>query len=611
MSLVVQAASRNARTPGDKSCSSLDAESLEAIQAIADRMTHTGRTQPNGGWPRPGCPSPHTEGRAPDLTGTAFLAPAILAAALLLAPADSNFFWGMNGLRSLSPMAGGVVVVVSLATAAFAAVSTRNSIVRWGLAVAIAWTIAFPLGEKIHFLGDTQLRIRTLTMAGAGMIPLFGSWRAQLHANPLDIIVDILGVAALQGAGLSVIQAVSLVSWILAVLFLAGCWRLAGRLSPDAGARWGLTAALALSGTLVAFAGYAESAGLVAVTTVWWWAEALAPLSTGAQAWRIAAAFVALSLAHRVGIVMAAPLVWRALGPPLDRDQPSARQTLLLLGVAAIAALAVVTATSRAGSQLWVDIRDLVISARTGLAQPSDIVNALVLVSPLALVAPFVAGRRAAAAWLRSPEAAGLLIVAVPLVIVLQVIYPVVSYTMGPEREWEANLLPGITLTVVGAAIVSRLHRTQRRIALMVLLPALGLCAASWLAVNADPAVATRRAFAMAERPSTLTDLQRGNLHAYLGQRAMDVGQANVGGREFEQAFDIGGNARRALQASEAWLVAGDLVAARRALTKARTRGPLGAELETSAGRIEAMFARAAADTLRDAAQPSSRVRGR
>ena len=529
----------------------------------------------------------------------ALLAPLLLALAFVLAPPTSNFYWGMNGLRSLSPGPAVLVVIAALATSLLARLENRNRFVLGAFALAITWLIAFPLREKIHFLGDTQLRVHTLGMAGAGWIPLFASWWARLHAHPLDILVNVLCVTALTRSGVSVIQAVSIVSWLLGALFLAGCWRLAGRSSPDRATRWGLTAAIALSGVLVAFAGYAESAGLVAVATVWWWAEFLAPLATRGQAWRTAGAFVALALSHRVGIVMALPLLWRALGPPWEWDDPAARRTLLTLAIGALVALALVSGMTGAGRQLAFDARDLLATARTRHAHPSDIVNALLLIAPLAILAPFVSGRAACREWLRSPAAVAMLMAAVPLVIALDWLYPVATYSLGPQREWESNLLPGITLTAAGAAILGRLAPGRRQSTLAVVLPALALCAASWLAVNADRDVATRRAIALADRPSTLTESQRGALDAYLGQMAMDQGRPDQGGFHFERAFDVGGNARRALMASEAWLAAGDLPSARRALAKARSRGALGPELEASARKLETMVAEAAADSTR------------
>ena len=300
--------------------------------------------------------------------------------------------------------------------------SLRPPIARGILAALVAWLIAFPLREKIHYLGDTQLRIRALSVAGAGMIPLFASWWARLHANPLDIVVDILGVAGLQALGVPVLTAVSIVSWTLAILFFALAYRLAGRLSSDPAARVGLTAALALSGVVVAFAGYAESAGLVAVTTIWWWAEALALLDTRAQAWRTVAAFIAVALAHRVGIVMALPLLWRALGPPLDRDDPATRRTLFVSRDRGDRAADRRVRHHRHGEAAH---RRHPRPDRVGAhwARPCERHRQRAGAGlPLALMAPFVAGRVATTAWVRDPRAIALLIAAAPLVIVLVVI---------------------------------------------------------------------------------------------------------------------------------------------------------------------------------------------
>ena len=546
---------------------------------------------------------PH--GAGPPLPTHAYLPPALFAAVLLLAPPTSNFFWGVNGLRSLAPAAALLVLIAAAGASFLGRIRTGNVLLRWTLVVVVGWLIAFPLREKIHLLGDTQLRIRTLAMAGAGWLPLFASWWARLHANPLDIVVDVLGVSALRGLGLSVIQAVSLVSWGLGVTFAAGCWRLAGRLGAERSTQWGMAAALALSGVLVAFAGYAESAGLVAVTAVWWWAEFFAPLATRGQPWRLAGAFVALVLTHRVGVVMALPLLWRTLGPAWPADERAERRLAQGLALAALVALALVTVTTSAGRQLAVDARDLLASARTGHAAASDMLNALLLVAPLAVLAPLVSGRAALRDWLRSPGAIGIGLAAAPLLVAVGYLYPVAAYSLGPQREWEANLLSGITLTAAGAAILGRVAPARRRALLALLLPALALCAASWLAVNADREAATRRAELLAERPSTLTPSQSGYLQAYLGQRAMDEGRAELGGLRFERAFDLGGNARRALMATEAWLLAGDLRAARRTLAKARSRGSLGPELEASARRLEELVAEAAADSARQSREPA------
>ena len=529
------------------------------------------------------------------------IATIVLAVAILLAPPESNYFWSMNALRGLDARAAATVFLAALASASLVQVRATRAWVRWSVAVIAAWVIAYPLREKIHFLGDTQLRLGAFAITHQGWVPLFGSWWSRLHANPLDIVVNVLGVYLLQKLGLSVIHSVSLVSWVLGVAFFAASWRLAGRLSGDPATRVPLTAALVLSGALESFAGYAESAGLVAVTAMWCWAEMCGPLSSRAQAWRVMAAFTALVLAHRVGIVMALPLLWRAAGPPLKHDRPEARHTLLILALSGVVLILAMTIATGAGTQLLADARDLLASARSGHIHPADVVNALVLMAPLALLAPFATGRAALAVWFRSPGAKPLLLALAPLLIAIVWLYPGASYSLGPHREWEANLLPGLTLTVAGGTLLAGLDSGRLRLALRLALPVLALITGSWLAVNADHDAALQRAFTLATSPSSLNESQLGSLHAYLGQKAMDDGRYEIGAREFERAFDLAGNARRALIACQAWLTAGDLAGARRALAKARARGALGAELERSAAMLDQMVARAADDSARAA----------
>jgi hypothetical protein len=77
----------------------------------------------------------------------------------------------------------------------------------------------------------------------------------------------------------------------------------------------------------------------------------------------------------------------------------------------------------------------------------------------------------------------------------------------------------------------------------------------------------------------------------------MDLGEPGYAAPEFELAFALNPNPRRALMAAEAWAGAGDFVAARAAVARARAAGELSPSLEQSAGRIEALIARMSADT--------------
>jgi hypothetical protein len=523
----------------------------------------------------------------------AWIAATAFTLVLLLAPATSNAWWGVNALRSLPVTTTAALVLVAIASSRLAHIENRSVTLRWAAAIGVAWVLAFPLRESIHFLGDTQLRLRTMAMAGAGWIPLVSSWWSRLHANPLDIAVDILLVHALQRLGLGGLTAVSTVSWLLGVAFFAGCWRLAGRLARDGRTRWGLTAAIAAAGTLQAFAGYAESAGIVAVTAVWWWAEASGPLANRRQAWRTVAAFLAVALAHRAGIVLGLALLVRAAGPRGAWDEDGARRTLLLGGLGAIALVVAAAFATGVANQYATDAGDLMNAFRNSRFHAFDLLNGLALVAPLALLSLFASGASRRVEWLRSPAAVWTAAAAAPRLFVLGFLYPSAAHHLGAHREWESQLLTGITLTAAAASLLGGLETARRRAVLAVLLPPLVLSGAAWVVANSDPTVATARATTLAERPSNLTPAQTGYLDDYLGQRAMDERRMQEGARRFEAAFDIAGNPRRALLACEAWLAASDLASARRALDKARSRGALSPELANAAQQLEAALDRA------------------
>lgn len=534
----------------------------------------------------------------------------LLAALLLMAPPASNFFWGVNGFRSL-PTAGQAGLLLVAAVSWIPAARRMQSAGAWAaLSVGLGAILAFGLPERIHLLGDTQMRIRAmLAFSNRIVLESLGSWSSRLHASPLDVLVNFFGPIALNRAGLGVGRAVGWVDFALGLLALVGMWRVSARLGPAPGTRVGLALALALNGMLQAFAGYAESGALLLAATWWWWAEILAPLDGARQALRLAAAWVALTLCHRIGIVLALPMLWRALGPAFERDQPAARR-LLLIAIGAIAVMgSLVLAVTGVAARLAIDVRELVktASATGWQAAPTDLLNAILVVAPLAAIAPWLAGAGVAREAARRPDLRLGLLAAFPLLAALVWLFPVGDSGLGAHRDWDANLLLGTVLTVCGGILLARLPAKRLRGALIGALPALALAAGGWVAANAYEAAAVLRAQALLDGPPSLPPPQRSHLELWFGQRAMDRREFAAGGEHFDRAFEASPNPRRALLAAEAWVRAGDPDAARRSLAGARARGPLGPELELSAQRIERMVAAIEPDSSRLPAPPGAR----
>jgi len=520
-----------------------------------------------------------------------------IALVLVAAPPASNYFWAVNALRSL-PAAWGVALLAASAGAGLMALAPAapgaRRVVAALIAGLVAIGVAFPLRESIHFLGDTQLRLRSLTafVEGAVTSP-FTEWVGRLHANPLDLAVNLLLPMELMRTGLPLRDGISAVSAALALLYFFGLWRMARRLGAPADLRVPLALAMGLSGTLEAFAGYAESAGLLAALTVWWCAEAFSPQNRPASAVRLALAWVAVLLAHRLGAVLLLPMLWRAIGPAWAEDRPESRRQLLHLTLATVAIGAIVLLATPAGRQIGADLNEMLVTLRVRgfrSVAPTDLANTLMLVAPLALIAPFIAGRAAAAAFVRRPEFALAMTLAVPLFLAMVFLFPVGGSGLGAQRDWDSNVILGLALTAAAAALLARLPAAAVRARLAWALPVLALASLGFVAVQVPEPVAERRAVAVAGNPPALPESQASHAILYLGQRAMDHGRFAEGARYYERAFELNPNPRRALLAAEAWAASGDPVAARRALERARARG-FDPGLAEAARQIEALLA--------------------
>src|SRR5439155_11291520 len=144
--------------------------------------------------------------------------------------------------------------------------------------------------------------------------------------------------------------------------------------------------------------GYAESAGVLLATAVWWWAMMLAPLDRTWAAVRIALAWLVVFLAHRLGLVLLAPQLSRSLAPALEGDRTEARRLLLILTVVeAVAAAGFLAAVMPPGGALR-DSREL-LQGPAGphgprLTPALDVLSLLAVVAAPALLAPALAGAK-------------------------------------------------------------------------------------------------------------------------------------------------------------------------------------------------------------------------
>ena len=477
-----------------------------------------------------------------------------------------------------------------LAAAASALIPLVRSRSRgWTVAAALVLVglVAFPLRERVHMLGDTAARLGAISsfLFHLDSTSLVGDAR-QIHAAPLDFAVDFLAPVGLHGLGVPASFAMSCLSFALGLIYFAGAARVASRITRDRAIRSGVVAALVLSGALEVYAGYAESAGLVLAVGAWWWSRLLAPVRSGRDAGLAAGAWLVLVLSHRVGIAMLLPQVWRAVGPAFPADDPRARRSLLLWSAVAAVAAAGVIAAQGEGVQLGRDAGELMLSLRSfasHVAMPSDIANLLVLIAPLALLAPGFAGGAALRGFLARPEAKLVAVAALPLLPFATLVGPT---GLGLHRDWDASVLLGWTLTVGAVAAIASLPPNRVRGALVVALPLATLVALGWVAVNADEAASLRRADALATRPPLLGSSQRAQALLFLAGRAVYDGQIEEAARRYQASYELAPAPQRGILAARAWAATGHEADALNMLDRLRARSDLDPETRARADTL-------------------------
>lgn len=542
------------------------------------------RSVPRSTPPRSEAPPALTLPPAPALAALA-----ALALLLVLAPPAHNAFWGVNAVRSLPLVWLVALLALAVGAAGLAARTARSGAIVAAMAPVLAALLAFPLREKLHVLGDSSVRWGAIGSYALGLRTDLAEWASGLHAQPLDLLVAVPLTAAISHAMPSVEIALSLVSLVLALGYLGGLWAAVRALTPDASARVPLWLAVTLAGTLLAFAGYPESAGLLLAAAAWWWAALLAPLDRPRAVAALLAAWALVWVSHRLAFVLLVPMLVRTLGPAHVGDQPGARRAAAvgILGVGALAMLA----TLAAGTRLGGDFAQLMAGpARDTLPSvPFDLINLLLFSAPLVVIAALAAGGRAWRTFAADPRAWTFAAAIVPL-LPMAFPVPVLGNGLGIQRDWDLAALPAQSLTLAGAAVFAGCERERRRGVLALAAPLLAVLALGGVMVNAHEATARARVEAMAEGRPALGRDQRASVLLWLGGDRLVRGDAAGAARALEQSWDLVPTPARGTRSALAWLTAGDPAAALRMVDAVRARGGLDA---TTAPVVDSLASRA------------------
>jgi len=518
----------------------------------------------------------------------------LVVAAVLVAPAQLRGGWGLNTFQALAPSHRALLVAACVILPLLAIHFARSRAVAIGLLLGGTALLAWPLREHTYFLGDATPRVGAIEyVAHQTLQRSLTGWAEGLHANPLDLGVDIVFPAWLLNHGVRGELAAIVPMMLLTPLFLLGVWRIAGLVAPRAELRLPLAAALATSGLLQAFAGYIEVTALLLTIAIWWWTTVLTPIQTLRQAAISSLLWLLLMLTHRLSIVLFPFMLWRAMGPAWQGDAPRARRALAGLGLVATALALAFAAQIGEASQLVRDARDFLAGAKSagaGLVAPLDLISLAVILVPLAALGAWFVGPSTWRAALRSPR------VHLPLiagVVLLSVVVQVRPTGLGPYRDWDLGSLGGLCIQIAAAAALAQSSAARQRVALAWLVPALTLVAGGWVAVHADAQATVDRAIRLAGEGSSMGSFQRSQVYLYLAATAAEQQQAREAATYYTLSYELAPTPMRGFMAASYWMRLEQPDSAARIVQRLRERDALDATQQYALQRLEQAIAAA------------------
>ena len=168
--------------------------------------------------------------------------------------------------------------------------------------------------------------------------------------------------------------------------------------------------------------------------------------------------------------------------------------------------------------------------------RPLDLLNLVLLVSPLAPLVPVLAASIGRKAYEGNAglEAGLLWLLALPFVLVMPFLHPV----QGMVRDWDDFAATGVAISLLAAWYASRVLRGTGKAAWLAVAVSLGVAAPAveWLAHNADQERGFQRVRALMTGPPQREKSERGNTWDYLGIRAFRLERWDDAAQAFSNA---------------------------------------------------------------------------
>jgi tetratricopeptide (TPR) repeat protein len=486
---------------------------------------------------------------------------ALARAALAFVP--SMWGWGLDLLRFIAAAPGwtlwalsALALVPGLARRALPALEAlgrrfdRSAAVAYATWATLAAALAWSFPDRLRFVGDFLLRFGTAEHAlkPSALFP---------QALPLDVFLHYrLARLCDTALGMDVNTSARLLGALEAALLGVLAVAFARALTLRGAAALAAGAVVMFGGYLAMFTGYGKAIAEVSLLTAAFAVFGLRLIRGGRGLLALGACVAVGLVLHRstLGMVPALALCWVIAWRTPGALARESRPTLWIAALLPLAALAVmlprIVGTFATMDHVHFTPPEVrrqggILAAMFAGTRPADLLDVVLLLSPLALAAPFVAAALGRPRG-REREAALLLTLALPWLAMLLLIHP----PQGMFRDWDDFAAAGLTLSLLTAWLIAAVVHDApawRWLCVPVVLGA-AVPATQWLMHEADMARGLARVEAYLTEPPPRLEEERAKTWDFLGIRYAQLDRWDEAAAAMSRAADLAPSPRILLQ---------------------------------------------------------------
>src|SRR5262245_13602164 len=492
-----------------------------------------------------------------------------------MAPALGWTLWAVAALALVPPLAR----ALSPACAALGeSMATRPVRLMLGLAAgAAALVLIFP--DRLWFVGDFLLRQYTLEDRPTAI----STWYP--YALPLDLFLhDTVARVLMQRMGFLANDTGRLLGAIEAALLAATCVGFARALKARGAGAVAAAGVAFWGGYLTMLTGYNKAFSELPLIMAAAATTALALVKDGGSPFPFALVLAVGFVLHRsalglLPLAIVTLVLWARAHPGAWRRPTSLAALALPLVTLAIMLPRIVRIVTRIDPMHFApdEVRQAggILPGLFLGTRLVDLLNVVIMLSPLALAAPALAarlGRSLASSSAGRSEGLVLAALALPFVLTMPFIHP----GQGYYRDWDDFAAAGMTLSLLTAWLVTRAVERSPQYAWLAVAALLGAAAPSlqWLIHQSDVNRGLDRIDAFLSEPPPRTESERARAWDYLGWRLTDLGQFDGAAAAFGRLAEVQPSPRVMRQWATTEALRGNLARAQEIYRQMLTRFP-------------------------------------